>query len=650
MVTGYTATEFGDYMIASLKKPYERVLRVTGWEILAGVQNQKTPGTISTNRGSNVVLGNMTNFSLLRAGDSIIIGNTTVRIRAIVSPIELELDDVVPFSVSGAEYYLPIDRKNTFEYEYRWSDTGQQYSEFRPLTKSGRPTDLLGLRFDSEKPLYLDVKAEVSALQRGATISILSITYTIETADGKIESCPQFCVECTDPFMYNGCANIEVSCDANLFKPYELGKSVSIYKQLVGMASDIFGHTVQYFRTEPDARTADVTLMEYSLFNVVDKQDIKILVPGNEFPEEAPTYDIFGMEFAEFEVHITAQEFEKVFGPGVTPRNLDYMYIPIINRMYEVSSMSIADEFNQASSYWRVKLVKYQERSSVSKNQFEADTDSLTVGVEEIFGEAQREEQEKVSNPQQFQTVTTAYRDGIRGFVDQNLEIRDYDLKNRWTVVSKNYYDMTQIKTGETGVEYAVQSKLDTKDNLALTLWFSPKFSTDSSDNYFIFGDLNALSGLKTYISNQEFTVVADGNSTAFTHGVDLNEDIWYGLVLNINNKFLQMSLSIYELDESNNFGAGSNVPLPQGDSNNLIQQYSEVIELGQPLTWAVDSNYHIRGNEMWMTNLRLFTNVIEEEQHHNVLNQYVVRDNQLSIIIDNAIPSLGYQRFKNAR
>ena len=50
------------------------------------------------------------------------------------------------------------------------------------------------------------------------------------------------------------------------------------------------------------------------------------------------------------------------------------------------------------------------------------------------------------------------------------------------------------------------------------------------------------------------------------------------------------------------------------------------------------------------MTNIRVFTNVIEFEQHHNVLNQYVVRDNQLSILIDNAIPSLGYQRFKNAR
>ena len=40
----------------------------------------------------------------------------------------------------------------------------------------------------------------------------------------------------------------------------------------------------------------------------------------------------------------------------------------------------------------------------------------------------------------------------------------------------------------------------------------------------------------------------------------------------------------------------------------------------------------------------------IEFEQHSNVLNQYVLHDNQLAILIDNAIPSLGYQKFKNAR
>lgn len=649
MVTGYTANEYGDFMIASLKEPYLNTLKVLDWEVVVGVQNAKTVGTISTEVGSTKIRGRFTDFAQLSEGDKIIIGNTEYEIATITNPIELDLTVEVGFTTSGLDFYLPSNASNKFDYEYRWSPDGEQYSELRPLNKSLGFTDLMGLTFDPSKPLYIDLRAEVSALQTGSTISIISVTYTLETEDGQIESCPQFCVECTDPFAFDGCANIEVECDTNLFNPYNLNKSVNVYKQLVGLTSDIFGHSVQYFRTEADARTKDVTLMEYSLFNVVDKKDLKILVPDNEFPEEAATFDIFGMEFAEFEIHIVAEEFEKVFGKGKKPRSKDYMYIPLINRMYEVSSLSLADEFNHTSSYWRVKLVKYQDRSAVLKNEFEVATDTLFTGVEEVFGEEQKAEQEKATNPQQFQTVTTAYRDGIRGFIDQSLSIVDYDLKNRWTVVSKNYYDLAKVKENVVALEYALKSKLTSEDNLALTLWFSPQFDSNDTTEHQLFGDLQAMAGFKVFASNQSIRMFVNGTDYTFEHNTAFTKGEWYGLVLNINNKFLQSSVGLYHLDLSVNRGnAAPN--RPQDANNNLQEVYSHVLELGQPLVWDTDSNYHLRGNSMHMTNIRLFTNVIEEEQHHNILNQYVVRDNQLSIIIDNAIPSLGYQRFKANR
>lgn len=649
MVTGYTANEYGDFMIASLKEPYLNTLKVLDWEVVVGVQSAKTVGTISTEAGSTKIRGRFTDFAQLSEGDKIIIGNSEYEIATITNPIELDLTVEVGFTTTSLDFYLPSNTSNKFDYEYRWSPDGEQYSELRPLNKSLGFTDLMGLTFDPSKPLYIDLRAEVSALQTGSTISIISVTYTLETEDGQIESCPQFCVECTDPFAFDGCANIEVECDTNLFNPYNLNKSVNVYKQLVGLTSDIFGHSVQYFRTEADARTKDVTLMEYSLFNVVDKKDLKILVPDNEFPEEAATFDIFGMEFAEFEVHIVAEEFEKVFGKGKKPRSKDYMYIPLINRMYEVSSLSLADEFNHTSSYWRVKLVKYQDRSSVLKNEFEVATDTLFTGVEEVFGEEQKAEQEKVTNPQQFQTVTTAYRDGIRGFIDQSLSIVDYDLKNRWTVVSKNYYDLAKVKENVIALEYALKSKLTSEDNLALTLWFSPQFDSSDTTEHQLFGDLQAMAGFKVFASNQSIRMFVNGTDYTFEHNTAFTKGEWYGLVLNINNKFLQSSVGLYHLDLSVN--RGNVAPnRPQDANNNLQEVYSHVLELGQPLVWDTDSNYHLRGNSMHMTNIRLFTNVIEEEQHHNILNQYVVRDNQLSTIIDNAIPSLGYQRFKANR
>ena len=38
MVTGFTATEYGDFLIAKLNDPYYNTVRVTDWEIVAGVQ------------------------------------------------------------------------------------------------------------------------------------------------------------------------------------------------------------------------------------------------------------------------------------------------------------------------------------------------------------------------------------------------------------------------------------------------------------------------------------------------------------------------------------------------------------------------------------------------------------------------------------
>ena len=649
MVTGYTATEYGDYLIASLQDPYYGTIRVLGTEIVAGVQNSTTIGTVNTVAGSTTLSGNNTDFTVFSAGDEIILGNTTFEIASVSAQNVMELTTAPQFTTNGLEFYLPVNGNNYFEYEYRWSHTNSEFSEFRPLTDETNPGDIRTLLFDPNKPLWIDVKAEVAALSAGHTISIISITFTLETESGTIESCPQFCVECTDPFAMDGCANIEVSCDADIFQPYQLTKSATIYKQLVGITNDIFGHQVTYFRTEPDVRTEDVILMEYSLHNVVEKGQVKILVPDNEFPSEANTYDIFGIEFAEFEIHIVAEEFEKVFGLGKTPRNKDYMYIPIINRMYEIESMSLADEFNREHSYWRVKLIKYQDRTAVIKGDFEQDTDSLVTGIEEIFGERQREEMEKDTNPQQFQTVSTSYRDGIRQFVDRSLSIKDYDLKNRWTIVSKNYYDLKNVTTDNTAILYTVPSKLSSTENLAVSLWFSPQFSNSDTSEYVLFGDIAAIGGFKIYISNTTLKIVANGIEQQFIHNITFNVGDWYGLILNINNTFLQLNTAIYRLDPTNNRGmvAGQR---PQDASNNLIEEYLNTIEMAQELMWDSGENYHLRGNMTYMTNIRVFEKVIEYEQHHNILNQYVVRDNQLSLLIDNAIPSLGYQKFYNAR
>jgi hypothetical protein len=649
MVTGYTANEYGDQLIASLQDPFQNVIKITDWEIIAGLTTPQTKGKVIVTAGSTTVQGTGTDFTYLSNADEIVLGNKIFQVQSVTDPYHLELTVPPNFSTqsSGIDYFLVPNQSNKFEYEFRWSQTGGSFSEFAELNKTSNIGDLFSLDFNGSLPLYLDLKAEVSALSGGNSLSLISITYTTETADGIVEACPNFCVECLDPFAMDGCANITVEeCNDNLFNPYNLSKSTKFVKQISGLVNNIFGHEVNYFRTEPDMRTEDVTLMEYSLHNVVDNQTIKILVPGNEFPEESITFDIFGMDFADFEIHITQEEFDRAFGERDSdgnliksryPRSKDYMYIPIINRMYEVHTIALADEFNKTNSYWRVMLKKYQERTSVAKNEFDSATDVLTTGVEEIFGERQREEQEKDTNPQQFQTVISAYKDGIRKFYNKSLEIIDFDLKNRWTVVSKNYYDLSKIIENEIAIEYEESSSLESGKNIAFSAWFNPRFSSGTGD-HFIIGDSTALTGFKTYLNDTEFKVMVNGNTTTFNHGLNLSQR-WYGFVLNISNEFSSISLSIYTIND---------VGLPQASSGKLLEEFNQVKPLNE--VWNSNSKFQLRGNGMYMTNIRIFDQMIEEEQRSNILNQYIVRDNQLSRVIDNAIPSMGFQKFKHTK
>lgn len=649
MVTGYTANEYGDQLIASLQDPFQNVIKITDWEIIAGLTTPQTKGKVIVTAGSTTLQGMGTDFTYLSNADEIVLGNKIFQVQSVTDPYHLELTTPPNFSTqpSGIDYFLVPNQSNKFDYEFRWSQTGGSFSEFAELNKTSNIGDLFNLDFNGSLPLYLDLKAEVSALSGGNTLSLISITYTTETTEGIVEACPNFCVECLDPFAMDGCANIIVEeCNDNLFNPYNLSKSTKFIKQISGLVNNIFGHEVNYFRTEPDMRTEDVTLMEYSLHNVVDNQTIKILVPGNEFPEESITFDIFGMDFADFEIHITQEEFDRAFGERDSdgnliksryPRSKDYMYIPIINRMYEVHTIALADEFNKTNSYWRVMLKKYQERTSVSKNEFDAATDVLTTGVEEIFGERQREEQEKDTNPQQFKTVISAYKDGIRKFYNKALEIIDFDLKNRWTVVSKNYYDLTKIAENEIAIEYEENSSLETGKNIAFSAWFNPRFSSGTGD-HFVIGDSTALTGFKTYINDTEFKVMVNGNTTTFNHGLNLSQK-WYGFVLNISNEFSSISLSIYTINDAG---------LPQASSGKLLEEFNEVKSLNE--VWNSNSKFQLRGNGMYMTNIRIFDQMIEEEQRSNILNQYIVRDNQLSRVIDNAIPSIGFQKFKHTK
>ena len=450
-VVNFTADAIGDYFFAKLQEPYTNVTRVLGWNILVGVNSPNSVGTLEITQGSTTITGTGTNFNMA-PGNLFIAGSQLFEVSTINGNIITTVESA-SFTASATKWYEYVDAENFFNYDFRWSQEsvssdGGQMSELRPLNTAIGPRDLMGMTFDPTKPLWIDVKAEVHRLQTLHSLSLLSVTFELETADGTIQSCPQLCTDCNDPYLA-GCTNIVIDCTDPIYDPYSLSKPTAIYSDLSELGAKMWGHDTQYFRVEPDQRSKDVVLMEYSLYNVKEQGNLKIMVPDNEMPTREFQYDIFGMGFEDFEIHITKGQMEAAFGAGIHPRPRDYMYIPIMNRMYEVSSVSLADEFNQTMTYWRVMLRKYEERTSSiveDGSAIEQQLDDLYTGVEEVFGAEQKEEYEKTTKSTQYQTVFSEVGDGVRDRIHNTLTISDRELRNKWTILSKNHYDLESVK------------------------------------------------------------------------------------------------------------------------------------------------------------------------------------------------------------
>lgn len=652
MVTNYTANQIGDSFIAKLKESYDKVLKVTDWSIVVGVSNSNTVGKLRFSLGDLTVNGIGTNLNL-SAGDSFIIGNLTFTVDQVISATQFTITE--PSPVGGDfNFYIPENQNNYFTYKYRYSQSelpdGGEMSEFRELNKNTDPQDLLGRDFNDALPLWLDIRLEVDRLSDSHSISLLSITFELETGEGIIVSCPNWCDECSDPYAMDGCANIVIDCSDPVWNPYDIKKPTSIYRQLSALTNQMWGHEVKYFRVEPDQRSRDVILKEYSLYNVVSESTIKVMVPDNSFPTREFNFDIFGMDFEEFEVHITGDAFTQAFGIGKGPRSRDYLYFPLINRMYEVSTVALADEFNSAMTYWRVQLRKWEDRTSSihTDSAIEQEVDDLTVGIEEIFGEEIQQEFEKVTKPQQYKVVYQEIEDDIRISKHASLKIIDAEIRNRWTMVSKNHYALDQVDAGERfALTYAATSKLAASNNLAITSWIRPQFSTSDAEAYiFIDGsaEQNVNSGISIATSKTEMQIKINGVTKLIQYATPIENGVWYGLVVNLNNTSNDLGVSLYRLDPN------SNRSLPHQNNNTLVSVVNRTITLSGPTQWDAGKGWSLSAAPLNLTNFRVFERVIEEEQQVNVLQQYVVRDSDFSIITDNAIPSIRLRRYSNPR
>ena len=193
--------------------------------------------------------------------------------------------------------------------EFRYSSDKILWSDYKPLTNKNLSTVKI-----YEDKVYIQYRfAQVGSGDLSVESISLDVDY-VNDAENPIPECFWNKTSSTPQVVYNQ------GSGSNLFNPYAVGQSYNIYQQMSTLISNMFGFCVLYFKTEPNTKSRDVVLKEYCIEKVIDKQNVKILVPDNNLPTRELQFNSMMIDYpVSWECHIVKSEFWKVFGEGTHP-------------------------------------------------------------------------------------------------------------------------------------------------------------------------------------------------------------------------------------------------------------------------------------------------------------------------------------------
>ena len=589
------------------------------------------------------------------------------------------------------------DSENYFEKrEFRYSSDKILWSDYKVLNNANVSSIKI-----YDNTVYIQYRF-TQVGKKDLTIDSISldVDFVDGTSDSVIPECFWNKTSSTPQVVYNQ------GSGSNLFNPYSVGQSLDIYNQMSTLISNMFGFCVLYFKTEPSAKSRDVVLKEYSIEKVIDKNNIKILVPDNQLPTRELQFNTMMIDYpVQFEVHIVKSEFQKVFGAGSHPDPHDYLYFgTYMNKMYMVDAVSDPDDFGYVASYWRVSLVPYQEMKSVQfdNDNLMDDTESLIFSAEGKFEEEVKEEFADNRKDNQLNDVNDLAegQDGLRRILHENVRIVEENIYNEWTVIAKQYYNLSTIDKGDIAVEYKYNGGISSSDERMFTFAFRPitphkkaisenvmidyiennegkvRLKMKSWDKLLVKDNMikiSRVSGLngwqrisdvdksKLFVDldvdyNETMKVLSCGKLVAN----ETNTCVYVGdgfeiiqmpgkMVVRLNGKnydYIFEDFSEFEtkwyfcvLGMKRGF---SNIWLyeVQG-SETLNNTHAEIKLIGVAAndlgSFTVKGYCGLVGSGLHLTNFRLWSKLCEEDLHKLILSQYVVDDTHNTLIVDNA-------------
>ena len=263
-----------------------------------------------------------------------------------------------------------------------------------------------------------------------------------------LTNCYSICFDQSNAFLKDFCEG------SNLLQPYTgLDCALELQQQMADSVICMFGIPIYYLRVVPNPESVDYTFKEWTLHNVVDIKQLKLMIPDGQMPSSNPKLTDFDFDWEiDWDTELSKNQFAKAFGDTAFPKQRDLVYIPLMKRLWEVNSAY--DEKNEGLLWrpttWKLALVKYNDKTNVDKGNFEDLIDGWLVNkYEDTFGEKETAEQERQSAEPQLSapkfSATNLYdifiEDAIRSQITKNdITIQDKIFCHHSNIVARNIY------------------------------------------------------------------------------------------------------------------------------------------------------------------------------------------------------------------
>ena len=250
------------------------------------------------------------------------------------------------------------------------------------------------------------------------------------------------CIDSSATFIQDFCG------EPNLFSPYDnLDCALQLQQQLADSVVCMFGIPIYYFKCAPNKTTADYTFKEYVLHNVVAVKQIKLMIKDGQMPSSNPKLTEFDIDWeTDWETEISKTQFANAFGDNAIPMYGDFIYVPMMQRMWDVNAAY--DEKNEGlmwrSTTWKLQLVKYSDSTAYNQTDFEDLIDTLIPKTyDNTFGQLESIEQERETQSAQVFAPMFAATNLYDIFMED--AIRKQYTKNDVAIIDKQYSHRANI-------------------------------------------------------------------------------------------------------------------------------------------------------------------------------------------------------------